>query len=384
MIPVIMFHSVGLEESNWISNYLSVPLIQMKALIQFLSENKYDTLFLDDWYQLQGHAEDKKSKKVFLTFDDGYLDSWVYLFPLLEKFNVKVTVFINPEFVDPSKALRPNLRDVWDNKVEKDKVSPKGYLNWVEIAKMNNSGLVDIQSHSMSHNWYFKNERIIDIYLPENKKHFWLAWLAKPDRKPFWITENQWKFIPEGTPIFENGRSLGIRRYFPDRALVDFSVDLFRRRLQPDRAKAISACNKFMAENGSSGRSETDEEMIRRYFYELRESKEVLEKRLNKKVNFLCWPGGAYNDLSDAISKEAGYLGSTVASSERHLSFDNSAAHKRIVRTGIGSSFSVRGRTIINNNPNALVRSFQELEGQWYWKYPRRFKKAFYYLRPKA
>jgi len=47
--------------------------------------------------------------------------------------------------------------------------------------------------------------------------------------------------------------------------------------------------------------------MKERYWYELAESKRLLEEKLNKKVEFLCWPGGGYNELSIQLSIKAGY-----------------------------------------------------------------------------
>jgi peptidoglycan/xylan/chitin deacetylase (PgdA/CDA1 family) len=380
MTPVIMFHSVGLERSGWSTNFLSVPYTHMEAFIRFLSENKYDTPFLDGWYHLQDHPYEIKTKQVFLTFDDGYLDNWVYLFPLLEKYGIRATIFVNPEFIDPSLVVRLNMVDVWRGRVKREELHPMGFLNWPEICAMQASGLVDIQSHSMSHNWYFINERIIDFYSPQIKNLPWLAWLAKPERKPFWMVEDQRGFVRPRSPIFENGRSLGIRRYFPDQTLIDFIVDRFANSSQLKKEAAHRDCLEFIAGKGSSGLMETDEEMVTRYRYELKSSKVILEKKLNKKVNFLCWPGGAYNDLSVLISRQVGYLASTLASRERYLPFDNTGPYKRIARHGLGSSFSARGKAFINNNPKTLTRSFLELQGKWYWKYPRRIKKIYYMI----
>lgn len=375
-----MFHSVGLERSGWSTNFLSVPYTHMEAFIRFLSLKKYDTLFLDEWYRLQDHPGEVTGKQVFLTFDDGYLDNWVYLFPLLGKYGVRATVFVNPEFVDPSLSARLNMDNVWQGRVKREELSAIGYLNWPEICAMQASGLVDIQSHSMSHNWYFQSERIIDFYSLQVKNLHWLAWLEKPERKPFWMVEDQRDFIHTGTPIFENGRSLGIRRYFPDQTLIDFIVDRFANNSHLNKEDAHRGCLEFMAGKGPLGHMETDEEMVTRYRYELKTSKDILEKKLTKKVNFLCWPGGAYNELSIAISRQVGYLASTLASRERHLLFDNSSPYKRIVRYSLGSSFTAKGKTFINNNPKTLTGSFLELQGKWYWKYPRRIKKIYYMM----
>ena len=60
------------------------------------------------------------------------------------------------------------------------------------------------------------------------------------------------------------------------------------------------------------GRYETDEEMQDRYYIELKESKDVLEKKLKKKIEYLCWPGGGFNDTSLEIAEKLGVHRQTV------------------------------------------------------------------------
>lgn len=46
-----------------------------------------------------------------------------------------------------------------------------GFLNWCEIDHMYNSGLMDFQSHTMSHNWYFVETEIIDFFKTKSKEY---------------------------------------------------------------------------------------------------------------------------------------------------------------------------------------------------------------------
>ena len=84
---------------------------------------------------------------LIITFDDGYLDNWLLVFPLLKKYKFKSTIFISPEFVDQKHGIRSINYN-------------PGFLSWDEMMLMEASGLIDIQSHTMTHTKYFVSEKI--------------------------------------------------------------------------------------------------------------------------------------------------------------------------------------------------------------------------------
>ena len=356
-----MFHSVGNDNSSWHRNWLSVSLDHFEHFCEFLNNRKYRTLHLNDWYNLTDHSEKVDNNIVTLTFDDGYLDNWAYVYPYMEKFKLKGTIFINPEFVDKGDKIRPNLMDVWAGKIKKNDLVTLGFLNWAEIQLMEKSGIMDIQSHSMSHNFLFSSDKIIDIYTGQSK-YDWLAWVLKPDRKPFYMLEDLRDLIPLGYPIFEYGRALGIRRYFPDEKFIDEAIKLFNTsKAQKDINFLIKQLNEKV--QNYQGGFETAEEMLARYRYELFESKRILEEKLNKKVEFLCWPGGGYNDLSLKMSVEAGYKASTIASWDKNECPKSSETYKRIRRLGMGSFISKGQEHKPSKFSNHLVYSFKGKKG---------------------
>jgi len=144
---VIMFHSVGSDQTNWSKNSLSIGENQFEVFCKYLHDKRYNSHFLDHWLYLNINRFESSKKNVFLTFDDGYLDNFLVAFPILKRYGLKATFFINPEFIDPGSGIRIPKQIFND--------STLGYLNWDEIQLMNESGVVDIQSHSMSHNFYF-------------------------------------------------------------------------------------------------------------------------------------------------------------------------------------------------------------------------------------
>jgi peptidoglycan/xylan/chitin deacetylase (PgdA/CDA1 family) len=377
---VLMFHSVGNENSNWYRNWLSCSLIHFERFCAHLKKKGYNTLFLKEWYKLQDRQKDIAGKEIVLTFDDGYLDNWVLVYPILKKYNLKGTIFINPEFVDTSRDKRSNLQDVWEGKQKMKELKTLGFLNWPEIEELDKSGVMDIQSHSMSHNFYFQSNEIIDVYSGQ-PKYDWPAWYLRPERKPFYITEDQSNIAPPGYPIFEFGRALGLRRYFPDIRLIDYSIELYGEDNKRDISNRISLLNDKVKE--WPGQYETDEEMEKRYRYELFESKSILEEKLKKKIEFLCWPGGGYNELSIRLSKEAGYKASTIASRERHRMIDNSGDYKRIQRYGMGSFIKTGKAMRIVKNPNFLIHCLKGKMGNQFYLNFNRSRKLIYILRDK-
>lgn len=319
---VIMMHSVGSNHTLWKERWLSVDKTQFEVFCKFLHDHGYRTHFMDHWYQTNGESPDRKD--LYLTFDDGYLDNYLIAYPIMKKYGIKGTIFVNPEFVDSSKGLRTLTNHP----------STMGFLNWDEIKFLDKTGVMDIQSHSMSHNFYFSSDKLIDIHDGSNKYH-WLAWISRPDRKSQWQLEEQGLFTSPGTPIFESYRALGLRRYFPDEQLVRQSILWYQEGLRG--IELMSKVRKLQKQ--LPGRFETDEEMEVRYHYELADSKKILEEKLGKEISILCWPGGGYNDLSLKIAEEVGYKASTIASKDRLVIFDNSAnSYKRIARYGMESN----------------------------------------------
>ncbi|WP_299122853.1 polysaccharide deacetylase family protein [uncultured Winogradskyella sp.] len=356
-MPVLMFHSIGCENENWYRHWLSVSLDHFEKFCEYLVKNNFETTFLDKWYENKSKPNSNSKKQVVITFDDGYLDNWVYAYPILKKYDLKGTIFINPEFIDTSEKIRPNLEDVWDGKIEKEKLTPLGFLNWDELKEMEASGVMDIQSHSMSHNFYFYSNKIKDIYT--GQPHYdWFPWIEKPERKPYYNLENQEHFVPKGSPIFDFGRALELRRYFPDEKLVKYASDLYSNdESMKDKALLINKLNKKLSDY--PGSYESDEDMEKRYRYELFDSKRILEEKLNKKVDFLCWPGGGYNELSVKLSIEAGYKASTFSTKNKELIKKDQGDYKNIKRFAMTSFISTSTKNHYIKRSGFLVNLFK-------------------------
>lgn len=121
-IPILMYH--GVSDDTWGASELFVSPANMEAQIKYLVENGYDLITFEDWGRLS-----EFDKPVMLTYDDGYRDNYEELFPILQKYNVKVTVFVITGSVD--------IHDTT--------------LSYMQVRELAQSGLVSIQSHTYTH-----------------------------------------------------------------------------------------------------------------------------------------------------------------------------------------------------------------------------------------
>ena len=120
-VPVLMYHAVS--DDCWGFSSLFVSPDDMEQQLKLLVDEGFTPI----WFEDLPHA-DEYEKPVILTFDDGYDDNYTELYPLLQKYNVKATIFVIAAHLGtPHKMTAEQVKELSD------------------------SGLVSIQSHTMTH-----------------------------------------------------------------------------------------------------------------------------------------------------------------------------------------------------------------------------------------
>lgn len=316
-ITVTYYHSVGDHPSTRPKSFLTMETALFEAQILELRRLGYDTV---DLRQLHDHVSGRKvlaGRKVVLTFDDGFLDNWTTVFPLAKKLGFRFTVVVNPEFVDPRPIVRPTMEDVWSGRIRQEDLEWWGMMSWDEMRIMEASGLVDIQSHALSHTWHHADPEVIDFHRPQGPYH-WLIWNAYPETKPFFYSNYREELVPYGTPVHRFRKSIQARRWFPDsrhgeavvaHVAINGGKDYFNRNNW--KFELLKLHERVRAELGDRGRFETDAEHESRIREEVVSSKRIIEEKLGKRVDFICWPGGGETGLARRIALEAGYLATT-------------------------------------------------------------------------
>jgi hypothetical protein len=126
-IPVFYYHNLSTS--------------RLTQDLRYLKQNGYATVTADEYYECSTQCRDHQQRLVMLTFDDGLAGLFDTIFPLLKQFNMKAVAYIVPDWV-----------------------GTPGIVSWEQVVTMHRSGLIDFQSHSMSHRAIYIKPHIEDFF----------------------------------------------------------------------------------------------------------------------------------------------------------------------------------------------------------------------------
>jgi len=310
-LPVIVYHHVNSLGED-------ITELEFDAHMSYFSSQGYRTIFLKDW--IRGNIT-PDSKTIALTFDDGFLDNWVYAYPILKKYGLKATIFVSTARALNSEPPRLNLDDLWEGRCTRQELPPivsdweanrrcvlreegsDDFLNWKEMREMEASGHIDIQSHSHFHRDFFVSNQIVDF---NRNAYFGVGWATDGDTR-------------YGIPIYPRKSAMMARRYFDDPGLRDhlaervgganYSNDVSKAKYMSELLKVVSDYKNL---NRLDDYFESKQEQENRILSELSLSKKLIEEQLEKSCDLICWPWGEYSDLSISLAIQAGYKGSVT------------------------------------------------------------------------
>ena len=245
----LMYHSVDNEKGKG-----GIFVNEFEEHIKWIKDKK--TFKMEELKNLN-YTLPKNS--ILITFDDGYKNNYTLAFPILKKYNMKATIFLNTKFIG------------------KDEF----YLNWDEIKEMYESGLVDFQLHTHSHQLTIKDISVLDFYDEESSPYF-----KRESYNLFFegnYDEKKDKEKLYGLPVFKLRSKISIAGYKPKK---DFLNKLFKEK-QNEFFEKIS-----------------EEQFRKTVEFEILENKKIIEKNLGKTPDFLAYPWGhRYNGNREDIRK---------------------------------------------------------------------------------
>lgn len=299
-VPVFVFHSLEPES--------------FERRLRHLSENGYETLSVEQYFEILMGARAAPERAVVLTFDDGRGSLWSVGYPLLKRYGMKGTVFLVPGRVEsrPGPPL-PTWEDARQGHaapravLERD-AGPDAFLSWQEVETLAHEGVFDFESHTLTHGRVHVHPRVVGFVTPWARQGcaaMDIPLVRERDR------DLMGSEVPLGTPLLRSApRTAEVLRFLE-------APDLRRRtvaRVSQGGGEAFFLGKGWRAELQRSldrreleGRLETPaerEEALRR---ELTESRRLIEEHTGRPAVHLCYPWHASGETVRRLAREVGY-----------------------------------------------------------------------------
>ena len=134
-VPIIMYHSILKDPSR--SNKYTVTPSVLEEDLKYIKDNGYTTVTIADLISYVYNDTPLPEKPIVLTFDDGHYNNYGYLFPLLEKYDMKAVISIVGSYTDKfTETDEANLN--------------YSYLRWKDIKELMDTGRIEFQNHTYS------------------------------------------------------------------------------------------------------------------------------------------------------------------------------------------------------------------------------------------
>jgi peptidoglycan/xylan/chitin deacetylase (PgdA/CDA1 family) len=148
-VPVLMYHHVLPK-----GDFISVAVERFRAQIAYLARRGWHSLSAEEFLAFKlGRRLPPRS--LLITFDDGWLDNYLYAFPVLQEFRMRAVVFLVTGWVAARSRNAPLDAIGWRSHQEamalaRGNDSPS-VLHLEQIARMQESGLIEFHSHTHTH-----------------------------------------------------------------------------------------------------------------------------------------------------------------------------------------------------------------------------------------
>jgi len=99
-VPVLMYHHLLRRKENiYTNNGVVLNVENFEQQMDYLYKNNYTSINAEELEQWVLGKIELPKKSVCITFDDGYLSSAIYAYPILKKYNFKAIQFLITSYV---------------------------------------------------------------------------------------------------------------------------------------------------------------------------------------------------------------------------------------------------------------------------------------------
>lgn len=305
LLPVFHFHNVTPD--------------QLEPCLAFLKDNNYRTVTSRAISEFARDGAHPGPQSVALTFDDGWLSLWSVAYPLLRRYNFKAIAYISPGRTPDADRARPTMESPgWAVKPGDEEL----FASWPELKAMCESGIIDVQAHTLTHSVVFCDPAVTGFVHPGYRPPVHLRPILNELPSPRHVT-------PEdlGCPLYaQRSRMSDAFRYLEPAEVRQRCMELVRRQGGKDffdrrEWRALLT----VAAEGVTGRFETAIERNEAILDELVSARRVLSSRLpGHDVRHMCFPFSICGRVAESLLEEAGY---ETAFADRLLGFRAVKAH---------------------------------------------------------
>lgn len=136
-VPILLYHHISTDFNT--SNAISIISPKDFRLHMTAIKAQFSPISLNDYIEFVNCKDGSKtmpSNPIIVTFDDGYLSNYEVAYPILKELEIPATIFIVTDTVGEKGG---------DGKVN------YSHFNWDQAREMQESGFIDIQSHTNDH-----------------------------------------------------------------------------------------------------------------------------------------------------------------------------------------------------------------------------------------
>jgi len=306
-VPILTFHSVRRRRTEALGpgGELTMPDRPFERLLSGLRRQGYQGITCAELYAHLKAGAPLPKRPVLLTFDDGYLDNWSYVAPMLRRHGLRGTVFVATDFLHPDpEAVRPTVDQQPD-------APERGYLSAAELRLLDQEGTLEVQSHTAGHGRLPVSGEVVDFHRP-GARCWWLErGRGTPEQNSREESDALAGVVPWGAPVYRSEWASAARAIEPDPRLeqelcalvADGGGAAFF-----DRADWRQVLEQRVEAGRWQHREESEEQRHERILRDLGGAKQVLEGILGHEVPFFAWPGGGSSPWAVRIAlDEVGY-----------------------------------------------------------------------------
>lgn len=117
-IAILGYHGVMPKEINTSGSKLIVNQEDFEKQLKYLKKHGYKSMTLSEFNCWKNKECKKAHKSVLITFDDGYMDNYLYAFELLKKYDMNAVVFYVGKNINSNEGYYMNKETIEKAKVE--------------------------------------------------------------------------------------------------------------------------------------------------------------------------------------------------------------------------------------------------------------------------